>query len=390
MKTRQAMMGAARALVLAAAALTAGCAAGPRAGPLATAIDPPDQSDALDGLVVDLTADVATRVTLPPAPGFPAAFLQAGPIDPDRLGPGDVLTLTVWEGGETPLLGGDGGMSRLDDVVIAGSGTIDAPFVGAVRATGATPSQLAARLREALSVVTVAPEVQVSLREPGSRRLTVQGDVARPGLYAIDAATTRLVPMLAQAGGATLPAEQVEVSISRTAGGRGDAAVATGVETLEDIYLDPRLDVALRPDDRLVLAAVRKRFLVLGATSTQREIAFPTRELDLLRAIAAAQGLRDFDANPTGVFVFRFEDRALADTLLSAPQPEALPEGPRRPIVYRLDLSRPEALFAARRFGMRDGDAIFVANAPLTELRKFLQIFTSVLTPVQQTTVLAQ
>jgi hypothetical protein len=35
---------------------------------------------------------------------------------------------------------------------------------------------------------------------------------------------------------------------------------------------------------------------------------------------------------------------------------------------------------------MRDGDAIFVTNAPLTELRKFIQLFTATLTPIQQGT----
>ena len=43
----------------------------------------------------------------------------------------------------------------------------------------------------------------------------------------------------------------------------------------------------------------------------------------------------------------------------------------------------------AEAFAMRDGDAIFVTNAPLTEFRKFVQLFTAVLTPVQQGTALA-
>jgi polysaccharide export outer membrane protein len=157
-----------------------------------------------------------------------------------------------------------------------------------------------------------------------------------------------------------------------------------GAEMLEDIYADPALDIALRPDDVVVLNPIRERFLAIGASSAQAEVPFPTRDLTLLSAIGAVAGLRDFDADPQGVFVLRFEDPAYAEQLLDAPPPPGLPQGDGRPVIYRANLTTPEGLFAARTFMMRDGDAIVASNAPLTELRKFLQIFTSVLTPVQQ------
>ena len=180
--------------------------------------------------------------------------------------------------------------------------------------------------------------------------------------------------MLARAGGATGDPARIEVSLQRD--GRVERQLLSGL--LED----PSLDVALRPGDQITLSPIRERFIVLGATTAQSEIAFPTRPLDLLSAIGAARGLRDFDADPSGVFVFRYEDPAVADALLEGPTPPELAVGPGRPVVYRLDLTRPNGLFMARNFRMRDGDAIFVTNAPLTELRKFLQLFNAVVTPV--------
>jgi len=59
-------------------------------------------------------------------------------------------------------------------------------------------------------------------------------------------------------------------------------------------------------------------------------------------------------------------------------------------VVYRLDLTRPGALFVGEGFRVRDGDAIFITNAPFTELRKVLQVFNSLLVPVQTTTTIAQ
>jgi len=374
---------AALAVLAGAAATVAGCASGPRSGPLASNFASEGGEDgAVNGLVAPLTAAAAAAAATAPGPGFSGPLRLARPIDVERIGVGDHLDITVWEPSDAPLLGGGGGFAQLADIEVGSDGAIRTPYAGVVKAAGATTSEVAARLRRAFSAVAVTPEVNVSLRDPRSRLITVQGVVARPGVYPIERATARLLPMLAVAGGATIPPEQVEVSLRRDG--------AAHAETLSDLYADPGLDVALRPGDAIVLSAVRKRFIALGASTLQTEVAFPTRDLDLLRALAAVRGLRDFDANPSVVFVLRYERPKIADALLAGPRPPALPDGPMRPIAYQLDMTSPAALFVAQRFAMRDGDAILATNAPLSELRKFIQIFSSVLTPVQQTSVIAQ
>jgi polysaccharide export outer membrane protein len=371
----------ARATIVGLAALAlAGCAALPRGGPLTSDMTAEDEAG-LEGLVAPLTAEAAVLAANPERRGFPQAFFAAPEIDPARLGVDDVLDIAIWETEEAGLFGGSAGAARLEGVTIDGDGRIFVPFVGPMRAAGLTPSSLRERIRQALEPLTLSPQVDVRLREARSRTLTVQGAVARPGPYPIERAATRLTPMLALAGGATLPPEQVEVVVRR----RGES----GSTMLEDLYADPALDIALAPHDIIVLNAIRERFVVLGATRVQGEITFPTRDLNLLRAIGAARGLIDFDADPSGVFVFRWEDPAVAGALLAGAEPPGVPQGPGRPIVYRLDMKEPGALFVAQTFELRDGDAIFVTNAPLTELRKFLQLFTAVLTPVQQGSALA-
>jgi polysaccharide export outer membrane protein len=367
----------ARVVFMLAALSVAGCEALPRGGPLTAAMTAPAE-DGLEGLVAPLTAGVAMAAAEPPPPGFPPAFKAAAPIDPTRLGVDDTLDIAVWESQDTGLFARAGQVGTIENVTVDPSGSIFVPFVGAMPAAGRTVAELRDRLRRALEPLTLSPQVDVRLREPRSRLMTVQGAVARPGAYVIDRSAARLTPMLALAGGATLPPEQTEVVVRR-----GDTAASV---MLEDLYADPALDIALRPHDIVVLNAIRERFVVLGATRVQGEITFPTRQLSLLRAIGAARGLVDFDADPSGVFVLRWEDRALADALLPGAEPPGLPPRVGRPIVYQLDMSEPEALFVAATFEMRDGDAIFVTNAPLTELRKFIQLFTATLTPIQQGT----
>lgn len=369
-------------LALAVAGGAAACSALPRSGPLATQIDPPSENGELDGLVVGLTAEIAALASLPPPPGFPAAFLEAGPIDADALGVGDVVEITIWEGPDGGLFsGGAGGAVTLPPLQVEEGGAVVVPFAGAIPAAGRSLADLRRGVRGALAPLTLAPEVSVRLLEPMSRRLTIQGAVGAPGVLTIEPGLARLTPALAQVGGVTGSPDQIEVVVRRGS--------QSGSERLSRIYADPARDIALRPRDVVVLRPSVARFSVLGATSRQTELPFPSDPLDLLAALGAAQGLRDLDADPSAVFLFRRERPEIADAVLPGPRPEGLPEGPGRPIVYRLDLSTPEAFFTARSFTMRDGDAIFVSNAPLSELRKFLQLFTAVLTPVQQSSTIA-
>jgi polysaccharide export outer membrane protein len=359
-----------------------GCGTLPRSGPLASQIDPAEEPGVREGLVVELDAAVIERLDPPVVPGFTRPLLAADTIDPSRLGVGDRLDVLVWEPNDGAIFGGGDGAGRLPAVEVTGDGTIYLPFAGDIRAAGATPAELRGRIREALQPYTASPQVDLRLQAGVSRTVTLQGAVARPGPYEIDRTRTRLLQMLAHAGGATMEPERLEVAIRR--------AGVTAAEMLEDIYADPSLNVALRPEDLVLLTPLRQRFLVLGASGRQAQVPFPTREVSLLQAIAAAGGLVDFTADPKGVFVFRRERRAQADALLPGPEPEGLPPGPGRPVVYRLDLTRPGALFVGERFSVRDGDAIFITNAPFTELRKVLQVFNSVLVPVQTTTTIAQ
>lgn len=359
-----------------------GCAILPRSGPTSGAIDSREDASRPDGLVAPVDARAVALMTPNEPAGFPDAFLRAAPFDPDVLAAGDVVELTVWEGeGGGLFSGGRGGAIVLPAIAIASDGFVDLPYAGRIRAGGRTIRAFQDGVRAQLAPLILSPEISARLVEPAGRRVSVQGAVAAPGVFALDHGLTRLSGLLARAGGATVKPDLVAVSVLR------DGVRAT--ERLSRIYAAPERDIALRPGDAVLAAPAGGDFSVLGAASVQAQIPFASDPFDLLSAIAAARGLRDFEADPAAVFVFRFEDPAVADALLDGPPPPGLPTGEGRPIIYHLDLSSRDAIFLARRFQMRDGDALFAANAPLTELRKLLQLFNSVFAPVVQTNAIA-
>ena len=92
-----------------------------------------------------------------------------------RIGPNDVITLTIHAGGEK---------QHDSDVTVSARGMINAPFVGNIRAEGLTPSQLEMRITEPLAKdYFVDPKVNIRIKEYHSLHYYISGAVKEPGLY---------------------------------------------------------------------------------------------------------------------------------------------------------------------------------------------------------------
>lgn len=139
----------------------------------------------------------------------------------------------------------------------------------------------------------------------------------------------------------------------------------------EDLYNDPDLDIALRPGDRILVEEDSRSFMALGATGTQSQVPFETRTISALEAIAQVGGLSTTLADPTGVFVLRNEPAEIANQVLGRTDLQ----GAQR-MVYVLDLTSPTGMFEARDFVIRDGDTVYVTEAPYVQWSKTLSALT--------------
>jgi polysaccharide export outer membrane protein len=82
-------------------------------------------------------------------------------------------------------------------------------------------------------------------------------------------------------------------------------------------------------------------------------------------------GLNTSTADPTGVFVFRNEPAEIANAVLGRSDLE----GDQR-MIYVLDLTQPTGMFEARDFLVRDGDTVYVTEAPFVQWQKTLTAIT--------------
>ena len=94
---------------------------------------------------------------------------------PYRIGPKDVLTLTIYAGGEK---------QQEVDLTVSAQGAINVPFMGSTKAEGLTPSELEKQVTEPLARdYFVDPKVSIHIKEYHSLHYYISGAVKKPGLY---------------------------------------------------------------------------------------------------------------------------------------------------------------------------------------------------------------
>ncbi len=318
-----------------------------------------------DAYIVTVNSRVTRATSITPALGFGSDFRNAGVIGSDTISPGDVLALTVFENvKDDPLLGNTGQrVSMLDQVQVDGSGFIFVPYAGRIKAAGQTPDGLRRAITRKLDTQTPDPQVTVQRVAGDGSTVTVSGAVGGQGVFPIERPTRTLSAMIARAGGVAIEPAVAIVRVSR--GGK------TGQIWLQDLYANPSLDIALRAGDRIVVERDTRAFVAMGATGSQNRVPFETQNLSAIEAIAQVGGLNTTLADPTGVFVFRNEPAEIANSVLGRSDLV----GDQR-FVYVLDLTQPTGMFEARDFLVRDGDTVYVTEAPFVQWQRTISAVT--------------
>ena len=331
-----------------------------------------------DAFIVSVNDRVTRATAVVPALGFSSGFVGASELTSDVIRQGDVLGLTVWENVENGLLASQATNSTiLEEVQVDSAGFIFVPYAGRVRAAGNTPNQLREMIPARLEEQTPDPQVEVRRVAGDGSTVSLVGALGAQGVYPIERPTRTLSAMLARAGGVTIEPEIAQITVLR--------GTQRGEIWFQDLYENPRLDIALRAGDRILVEEDSRSFTALGATAQQARVRFESQNLSALEAIAQVGGLIPTSSDPTGVFVFRNEPPEIANQVLGRTDLV----GAQR-LVYVLNLTEPNGLFLARDFVIRDGDTLYVTEAPYTQWTKTISLIAGSLTPVASAKTLTQ
>lgn len=343
--------------VLAAIGVLTSCGL-PRSGPNKREIFAGSVLESGDAFVLVVDDRVNRVASVTPALGFASSFRNAGIVGSDVIQPGDVLGLTIWENVDVGLLVPEGqNATVLEELQVDGAGFIFVPYAGRIRAAGNTPEAIRRIITGKLNDQTPDPQVQVRRLAGDGSTVSIVGAVGAQGVYPIERPTRTLAQMLARAGGVSINPEIAQVTVTRGS--------HSGSIWFEDLYDHPGHDIALRGGDRIIVEQDTRSFTALGATGTQSRMAFESQTISAIEAIAQVGGLNSNLADPTGVFIFRNEPEEIANALVGRSDLV----GTQR-VIYVLDLTRPNGMFMARDFAIRDEDTVYVTEAPFSQFNK--------------------
>lgn len=191
------------------------------------------------------------------------------------LGPDDVIEVTVW---------GYPDLTRM--MAVRPDGMVSVPLAGTVLASGRSVDQLTEALSRAYAVYVLNPRVTVIVKEFRKIRVSVLGQVARPGTYQLPPGSG-VLDVLSAAGGATDVAALKETRLL-------NPGVPSQVIDLQSALAGaPVANIRLRGGETLVVPED-----LASLVSVTGEVARPGRyrikgEMRLLDALLAAGGITE-------------------------------------------------------------------------------------------------
>lgn len=363
-------------------ALLAGCSSLPSAGPSRSEITAQAQPDA-GGVsrfaLVDIDDRVIAALAMTDDPTFGGYFGDYRPPSLYTIGVGDSLAVTIWEAGpgglfSAPAIDGVSTGSRsaaIPEQQVGQDGSITIPYAGRISVVGKTTHQVEQEIVAALAGNAIRPQALVNVAGAVSNSATVLGEVGNSSRVPLSPRGDKVLDVLASAGGATAPVHESVIGLTRQN--------RTVYMPMQALLTQPQENVFVRPHDTITVVHRPRTFTAFGATGQNAIVPFDTAGITLEEAIAKVGGLLDQRADPRGVYLMRFEEAELVRRI--APPDTAVPETGMVRVVYQLDMDSANAIFLGRQFQIRDKDALYVANAPLTDIQKVLQLFNTVAQP---------
>ncbi len=170
-----------------------------------------------------------------------AAAAAAGVTPPPDylIGADDVLSVIYWK---------DDTMTR--DVVVRPDGRISLPLLNDVQASGLTVTQLGARLTEDSKKFIEDPNVTIVVKAINSRKVSITGEVAKPGVYQLSGVTT-VLDLISLAGGLRDYADSKNIVVIRTENGKPVSHKFNYKEIASGKNL--RQNIELKPGDMIVV-----------------------------------------------------------------------------------------------------------------------------------------
>jgi len=175
-------------------------------------------------------------------PSAPAVPKREGKLE-YIIGEEDVLQISVWQNQDLS-----------QEVIVRPDGAISYPLIGDIQAAGLTITEFDGQITEKLKEYVKYPEVSISIKKLGGKKVMVLGEVASPGVYSVTGAQT-ILEAISLAGGFSKDAVASSVVLIR--GGFGNPRPQR-INLSRALTGDIRQNVVLQSED---VVFVPKKFI---------------------------------------------------------------------------------------------------------------------------------
>lgn len=278
----------------------------------------------------------ATNGNLTANTGKAANVVQAAPDY--KIGPGDILSIIVWDHPELTTPAGQYRSADQAGTVVTEDGTIYYPYVGTLQVAGKTTRQVRDLLASRLSKFIEKVQLDVRMTAFRSKRVYVVGEVIKPGLQEVTDIPMTVLEAVNRAGGFGPEADHSRVLLTRkgTTYRVDIQAMYEAGATEQNALLEPG-DI-LNVQDRSF-----NKIFVLGEVAKPGSLIMTKKRSTLAEALADAGYIAQERSNPKWIYVMRGDSDV--------------------PELFHLDGSSPDSMLLADRFTLRPRDIVYVDAA---------------------------
>lgn len=279
-----------------------------------------------------------------------------GPYNQYRVGPRDILNITVWDHPELTIPAGEFRSAETAGTVVGEDGNIFYPYAGIIKAAGKTVEEIREVLTQKLSVYIEQVQLDVRVTAYRSQRVYVVGEVKTPGIQLVKDIPLTVLEAINSAGGFDTEADSRNIILTRDGKTYNVNLLALyeGGDLRQNVTLQHGdvLNVPDREFNKIFIfgdstsgtTGTGSGAIPGGSNSTRSKSLYMSKgRMTLAEALSDAGGLNQDFSDAARIFLFR--------------------GGLGKPKIFHLDAKSPDALLLADRFPLQPRDVIFVDRA---------------------------
>ncbi|WP_322103404.1 polysaccharide biosynthesis/export family protein [Paraburkholderia sp. J41] len=313
-----------------------------------------------NGQLVEITGElVAKEREARPTGISPEIRKLFGTPAPYQIGPGDILSIVVWDHPELNMPSMDatgqtdqqsGATSVSSGYTVDTNGFIQYAYIGPLKVEGLSEMGVRDVLADKLAKYVRQPQVTVRIVTYRSKRVYMDGEVKTPGVEVLNDRPMTLPEAINRAGGFTSTADRSQVAVTR-----GDSTVVIDMPEMIRKGFNPDRIILHDGDLVRVFAQADSKVFVVGEVERPGGVMFNNGRMTLNQALGNAGGISQASGDASQVYVVRGRDTA-------------------KPTVFHLDASSASAMATADSFELKPNDVVFVDTSSLVKWSRVISL----------------